>query len=387
MTQSDHPAEWEHKTLDLLDDLVSIRSVNPPGDEDEIAEFAAAYLEERGLAIQRVPLSPGRSSILAQIPGEKEGSVVLCGHLDTVRVREEDWSVPAFETTRRDGRIYGRGTADMKGGVAVLMQAAAWVAGWTERPRHTLKLALTCDEENGYRGAKSLGDGGYLDDTLALIIAEPTDHHVYMGQKAEAWITVSFKGQSAHGSVPHTGVSSLLPAAEFCTAINAEAAKLKPIPGRGKTSLNIGEIHGGWQFNVVPPVTTVKLDFRVISEEDRDKVLELVRGLGTSIAQRTGTTFEMELKRTHSPILGDPEDPWVTAFSEAAQRVTGAAQDVEITPYSTDAIALIETIQPPVIIYGPGSINQAHGADEFVTVDSMNEGLAVYREFLRATLS
>lgn len=379
-------AAMEEKTLDLLDDLVRIRSENPPGDEDEIAAFCAAWLEERGLDTRRVPLAPGRSSVLATVPGREAGSVVLCGHLDTVRVHEEEWSVPAFETTHRDERIYGRGTADMKGGVATLMQVGAWAASWIEPPRHTLKLALTCDEENGYQGARSLGAAGYLDETLALVIAEPTENRVYIGQKAEVWITATFRGSAAHGSVPHTGISSILPAARFCTAVQQEAEALPPVPGRGKTSLNIGEIHGGTQFNVVPHQTSINLDFRVISTDDRDRVLELVGSLGRKLARESRTEFSLELFRSHTPIIGDPDDPWVQAFAAAACRVTGQRQELEITPYSTDAVALVEYLRSPVIIYGPGSINQAHGADEYVTRQSLREALAVYLDFLENAL-
>lgn len=134
------------------------------------------------------------------------------------------------------------------------------------------------DEEREYRGAQMLTERGFFDDAEFLIVAEPTDGKAFIGEKGELWIRVRFSGRAAHGSTPELGVSALLPTAAFCTQIANAATELKEIKGRGRSTLNIGRFTSGWQVNIVPDRAEVELDFRVISEKDKERVLELGGG-------------------------------------------------------------------------------------------------------------
>ena len=371
------------ETVKLLQALVRIRSGNPPGNEDEIAAYVKDFLAQNDIDTTLIPLQEGRSSVVARIAGSEPGSIVLCGHLDTVNVNEEKWSVPPFEGRIEDGKIYGRGTADMKGGVAVILEIAKLITQEGESLNKSLVLVLTADEEWTYRGAASVAQSGLIDDAEFLLITEPTGGQTYIGQKGELWVEATFSGKAAHGAVPELGVNTILPAAAFCLELAAVAEGFKEQEGRGRTSLNIGQFNGGWQVNIVPDTARVRLDFRVISEEEKARVLNLVQKLGNKAATEAGARFSSKVSNYKEPIVSDLHNPYVRNFLRAVAAVTGSVPKEEIAPYSTDAVAIIPKLGIPVVIYGPGSIAQAHQLDEFLELSSLYEALDVFARFLQ----
>lgn len=373
--------EVRQETTELLQALVRIRSTNPPGNEDRIATYVKHFLIENNVEATLVPLERRRSSVVARISGSEPGSVVLCGHLDTVKVDEEKWSVPPFEGRIEDEKIYGRGTADMKGGVAVILEIAKLITQEGVSLNKSLVLVLTADEEWAYRGAASVAQSGLIDDAEFLLITEPTAGQAYIGQKGELWVEATFSGKAAHGAVPELGVNTILPAAAFCLEL---AAGFKVQEGRGRTSLNIGQFNGGWQVNVVPDTARVKLDFRLISKEEKARVLNLVQKLGNKAATRAGARFSSKVLNYKAPIVSDIRNPYVRRFLRAVAAVTGSVPKEEIAPYSTDAVAIIPKLGIPVVIYGPGSIAQAHQNDEYLELTSLSEALDVLAWFLQS---
>ena len=377
MLEVDERAREE--TVRLTQDLVSIRTQNPPGGEEEAARYCRDFLAQIGIDATLVPLESGRSSVLARVPGREAGSVVLCGHLDTVRAEEGSWTTPPFEGRLASGRILGRGAADMKGGVAVLLELARLVASCGRRSARSLVLALTADEEGTYRGARSIRETHEIDDARLLVVAEPTEGRAYVGQKGELWVEAFFTGKGAHGAVPHEGVNSVLPACEFSLGLARAATEFPQVPGRGKTTLNVGALHGGWRPNVVPENAKVELDFRPISKEDERRAIHLVEELGERAAKRVGATFSSRVRSAYPPISSDPAHPEVRAFLAAA--VGKDEAHAGIAPYCTDAVEIAPQLEIPVVLYGPGSIAQAHRPDEYVEVSSLwavLEGLARY---------
>ncbi len=376
------------ETIALTRSLVRIRSTNPPGNEEEIARYIRDYLYESGLEAELVPLEPGRSSLLGRLPGRERGSIVLCGHLDTVAVEEDEpWTKPPFEALIEGERLYGRGAADMKGGVAVILQAAKLIAARCNLQgrslRKTLLLALTADEEQGYRGAEMLAERGLLVDAEFMVVAEPSDGHVLIGEKGELWLRVRFLGRAAHGSSPELGINAVLPAAAFCTSLNAEAAKLPATAGRGRPTLNIGRFRGGWRVNIVPDRAEVELDFRVISEETKEWAIALVKRLGEEAAAKAGARFEQELLSYHPPVFSDKNDGYVREFLAAAGEAAPG-----IAPFCTDAATIIPKAGVPIpfVIFGPGSIALAHRPDEYVELGSLERALEVLLAFLERAL-
>lgn len=377
--------DLQEEIIKLTTDLVGIRSVNPPGLENKIADYAENYLEGIGIETESVPLNSDqdRRSVVGRISGKEEGSIVLCGHLDTVDVTDEDWSVPIFDPLVEDGKIYGRGSSDMKGGVAVILATAKAIMESGRSPEKDVVVALTADEESSYGGAYSLAETNMLDDASLLIITEPTDGEVYIGEKGELWIETTFSGEAAHGSTPEQGVNAVLMAAEFSTRV---VKNVEDFPGDeylGNTSINVGQLEGGWQVNIVPSEATVKLDIRVIEEEHKDLAVKTTKKLGKEIVKKYGGDFETTVTTYQKPIVSDFDDENVVRF---LQSPNGKGQSPEelaagIVPYCTDASALIPQLQTPLIICGPGEIEMAHQPDEYVTVDSLTDTLNTFLSF------
>ena len=367
----------EARIVELAQRLIRIPSHNPPGDEDRIARFVADWLQDAGLDPRLVPLEPGRSSVVARVPGGERGCIVLCGHLDTIGTDPEAWRVPPLEGRIEDGRLFGLGAADMKGSVAVLMHVAARLVEQDAVPPQDVVLALTADEEFGYRGAATIAESGLIDDAELLVIAEPSTGHIYTGQKGELWVEVGFSGREAHGSTPELGINTILPAARFCTRLQKETSTLPEAPGVGRTTLNIGRFHGGRQVNIVPDRSRVELDVRVVRPKDHDVVLELIDRIGAEEAEASGSQFKQSVISYHPPIVGDPIGPHVTRMLRAVAEITGHEPATGISPFSTDAVSIAPRLDVPVLIYGPGDIACAHQPDEFVDLCRLHEAYEV----------
>jgi len=370
----------EKKELnELLQGLIQIKSVNPPGNENQIANFIKKFLLKNNISSELVPLEEGRSSVIAKIEGKEERNITLCGHIDTVRAKEEDWTKPAFQGLIENGKMYGIGASDMKGGVAAILYAAALLKRRGIISKKSIQIVLTADEEWEYRGAKNLVEGGYFDHTDFLIIAEPSNLQVSTGEKGELWIKAKFYGKSAHGSTPEVGVNTIIPGSEFVVNVTERYEKIfEADPFWGKTSLNIGQFHGGVQVNIVPNYSEIQLDFRVISEEDEGKVVELVRKTGEEIAKKYKVQFTEEIFNYHLPIFTSSDNPYVEKFLQAA-----GAREVIITKYCTDGATIIPIKKMPFIIFGPGNIAQAHQNDEYIELESLYRAVDTFIDFLK----
>jgi len=371
--------DTEKKELnDLLRNLIQIESVNPPGNENQIAEFIVKFLLKNNIYAELVPLEEGRSSVIAKIEGEEERDITFCGHLDTVRVNEENWTKPVFEGLIENGKMYGIGASDMKGGVAAILYTAVLLKKRGSIPKKTVQFALTADEEWRYRGAKSLVDGGYFERTDFLIITEPSNLYVSTAEKGELWMRVKFFGKSAHGSTPEAGVNTIIPASKLIVNVTEKCGKIFETDSFwGKTSINIGKFQGGTQVNIVPNYSEVDFDFRVISEKDKEKAIELVRTLGEEIAKKHKVRFTEEIFNYHSPIFTSSDNPFVKKFLQAA-----GMKEVIVTKYCTDGATIIPEKKIPFIIFGPGDIAQAHQNDEYIELESLYRAVDTFLKFL-----
>ena len=365
--------------VDLLRSLIQIKSENPPGDENQISDYIKKYLLKNNIHSELIPLEIGRSSVIAKIEGEEERNITLCGHVDTVRAKEEDWTKPAFEGLIENKKMYGRGASDMKGGVAAILYASVLLKRRGIIPKKTVQLALTADEEWGYRGAKNLVESGYFDQTDFLIITEPSNLQVSTGEKGELWIKAKIYGKSAHGSTPEIGVNTIIPGSEFVVNITERYEKIfEKEPFWGRTSINIGQFYGGVQVNIVPNYTEIQLDFRVISEKDKQKVRELVRKTGEEIAKKHKVRFREEIFNYHPLIFTCSDNPYVKKFLQAA-----GMKEVMVTKYCTDGATIIPAKKIPFIIFGPGDIAQAHQNDEYIELESLYRAVDTFVEFLK----
>ncbi len=363
--------------------LVSTPSVNPtlsPGGAGErrMAEVAAALLEGWGLATKIDEIAPGRFNVVARLEGDGP-RLLLNGHLDTVGV--EGMTVDPFCASIDGDRLIGRGSCDMKGGVAAILATASRLA--TEGPRPNLTVALTADEEHASLGMAALVADG-VDADLA-VVCEPTSLKVMPAHKGFVWMKAVFHGRAAHGSRPDIGVDAIRHAGLYLAALDEYSETLLARPAHpllGFGSLHAGTIRGGSAESVYPDRCDLLLERRTMpGEQPSDVVAEFERVLDRLSAREPSleATLEMTLERPGSEVPAD--SVLVRGLLEAGD-VLGVPPVVEGMTAWVDA-AFLNEAGIPTVCYGPGSIEQAHTADEWINVDEIRTCALVLEAFAR----
>lgn len=367
--------------------LVGTPSVNPAlssdgAGEQEVAAMTAAWLRGWGFDVERVEAAPGRPSLLARLERGPGRSLILSGHLDTVGV--EGMTIPAFDPDIRDGRLWGRGAADMKGGVAAALAAARDLAAGDFRG--TLIVALTADEEEAAIGCRRLVDDGLRAD--AAIVCEPTGLAIMPAHKGFTWLRIQFRGQAAHGSRPERGVDAIRHAGRFLARLDELETTLgrrKEHPLLGTGSIHAGMIRGGTAPSVYPSSCHLTLERRTLPHESVPAVRSEVDFLLAQLRSdepSLDADLEVLLHRGGSEV---PRDHELVGVLSAALEEAGVEPRVEGMSAWVEASFFNET-GTPALCFGPGSIEEAHTASESVPVDQIEAAhqvlLAAAREFL-----
>ena len=352
--------------VDVALELVALDTINPPGREEAAADLLEARLAAAGLDVSRHEHAPGRTSLVARLSGPGP-ALCLTGHLDTVPLGGAPWSVEPFGEVR-DGRLYGRGSTDMKGGVAAIVVAAERVA---ELGGGGLELVLCAGEETGCEGARYLASSGALGSCGAVLVAEPTGGVPHVAHKGVLWARATCEGKIAHGSSPQLGVNAIYPLARAVTALSSLSFDVAPHEVLGSPTLNVGTISGGVGINVVPDRAEAGIDVRTIPGLSGADVLDALRAAA-------GDEVAIEPIVDLDPVVTSPDDPWVqTVFSVAGSSGGGLA-------YFTDAAALTPAYgRPPTVIWGPGEAAQAHQTDEWAETAKIEAAADAYTEVAR----
>ena len=359
--------------VELTQELVRTRTVNPPGDEEKAASLLAARLEAAGLEVTSHELAPGRTSLVARTRSRGERpALCLTGHLDTVPLGRADWSRDAFAAEIDGDRLYGRGTSDMKGGTAAIVVAAERVAALGEGAAG-LELVLCAGEETGCEGALALAQAsGALGQAGAVLVAEPTTNHPCVAHKGVVWADAVARGKTAHGSMPHLGENAIYKLARAVARLEDFELEADEHPLLGRPTVSLGTMAGGLNINSVPDYATAGIDVRTVPGMSGDGVL-------AALAARLGDEVELEPRVVLDPIDTDPADRWVQEVFEVMGPLIDETPEPRGLAYFTDAAALAPAYgRPPTIICGPGDAEQAHRTDESCSVAALEasaEGL------------
>lgn len=353
--------------LDLLLQLIRIPSVNPsiaPAEghgEAAIAAFAREWLADRGVAAALEEAAPGRPNVVAALGAGHGPTLVLCAHLDTVGTAGMD--IPPFEPRVQDNRVYGRGSYDMKGGVAAIMSAAAALAR-TGLPGRLL-LALVADEEYASAGTAAFLRRHRAD---ACILAEPSDGRVILAHKGFVWAELVTAGRAAHGSRWDLGVSAIGKMGRIVAALeqfDQSELRQRVHPLVGPASLHCSLIQGGVGLTTYAPECRLQVERRTLPGETPAQVERELQ----DVVRRAGEEGEVRCFFDRPPLVCDPRSPVARALQEAAQAVTGHAPVVTGVSYWMDA-ALFAAAGIPAANYGPSG-SGAHAAVEWVDVESV----------------
>jgi succinyl-diaminopimelate desuccinylase len=386
----------------LTQALIRIPTLNPPGDAYEpCARLIGDRLRAKGFAIDYVRAldTPGdsddypRTNVIGRIEGRSPGKCVhFNGHIDVVEVGK-GWTVDPFGGLVRDGRVYGRGACDMKGGIAASMIAVEAILAEGIPFAGALEISGTCDEESGgYGGVGYLASRGYFTQPRVdhVIIPEPLNpDRVCLGHRGVWWAEVEITGRIGHGAMPFLGVNAIRGMGDFLRLVEDElypalAARRTRMPceppGARAATLNFNSVHGGepepGDANPAPVVADscrLVLDRRYLVEEDLAAVKAEILGLlERTKAGRTGIDFSMREVMTFEPTMTEPDAPVVRALDHFIHQVFARPSTHIASPgtYDQKHISRLGRVRD-CVAYGPGILDLAHQPDEWVGVDDM----------------
>ncbi len=369
--------------LALTRSLVSTPSVNPQLEEGgsgerEAATLVAEWLDLWGLDTRITEISPNRFNVIAKLDGEGP-TLLLNGHLDTVGVG--GMIVPPFDAKVEGGRIWGRGSCDMKAGLAAILATTKRLV--EEGPRPNLIVAMTADEEHASLGMYALVDSFPSADFA--IVTEPTRLAVMPAHKGFLWVRAVFEGRAAHGSRPDLGIDAIRHAALYVSALDDYGDQLTSRPAHPLLkhgSVHAGTIQGGSAASVYPDLCEIVLERRTMPGEKPEKVLQEFQRILDELSEREedlSASLEQMLERPGTEV---PEDSRLVQGLLEAGQGHGIPPVVEGMTAWVDA-ALLNEIGIPAVCYGPGDIAQAHSADEWVELAQIEKCADVLESFAR----
>lgn len=355
----------------LLQELIAIPSVNPcfadGTGEEEIAGFLEGYARKAGLDVQRQAVADRRDNLLFWLHGRSDETILLETHTDTVTT--EGMTILPFDPQVKDGKVFGRGACDAKASLSAMLQAMVEVAK-RGTPSHTVVLAAVVDEENDFHGIQKLVKSDIRADFA--VVGEPTDLRIVVAHKGTVRGFISTQGISAHSAQPERGVNAILNMAKVVLALERYDAELRMRhhPLVGSPTLAVSMVKGGRGMNLVPDFCEIGIDRRTLPKEDPLIAWEEIRrflqsqpellNLSTEISEPTLAHWGMEVGTDSLP----------------AQRLASACQKVSVdvqfcgVHYTSDASKLVMS-GIPTVVFGPGSITQAHTTEEWVDIEQV----------------
>jgi acetylornithine deacetylase len=363
--------------IPFLEKLISFPTVSHEPINDCV-DFLCTESEHLGFSVRKYQSSPTKSNIIAHI-GPQEEALVLCGHMDVVPVSGQKWSRDPFSMDIQGDRIYGRGSCDMKGFFAASYHALSHLK--MNKLKRGISLIWTHDEEVGCVGAQKLCSTlteKNISIPKSMLIGEPTSQNIARMHGGHSTLLLRIQGAPAHSSKPDLGVSAILAATQSITAIAnvQELLKKKPCVHtqmNGACSLiNVAQIQGGEAVNIIPEHCEILLGIRPMPGQSPDRIYEQLKRAIAFALKNTKTTVSWELIQEAPPMYTREN----TALEQFVQQTFTKASSIGL-PFATDG-GCFATMGVEPIICGPGSINQAHKADEFISkteLFSYTEGL------------
>lgn len=370
-------APQESELTELIADLVAIETENPPGNEAACTEYVLDWFEGRGIDAERVEEPyPDRPQVGARV-GDGDPTVVLNGHIDVVPAGDRDqWSAGPYDAEIRDGKLYGRGSADMKTGVAIGMLAMAefaerFDAGDVEG---TLVFQAAIGEETAEPGTKSLLEAGYTGDYG--VVLEPTGMRTATSEKGLAWYEITVRGDPSHASRPDQGTNAIAHARPVLDALAEydESVRNREDELVGSAYATVTKFESGTKENVVPEKAVITVDRRFLPSESGSDVDGEIDDLLGGVAEEHDIEVSWERTRTYESAAIPDDSELAEVFRAHSEAVAGVSTEPWGVKASTDVRNFVNDADVEAITWGPGDISQAHTYDEHVDLAHAADG-------------
>lgn len=382
--------------IGLTTALVAVDTSYPPGNEAAVRDILGQALDSWSPTWREVEPAGGRTSFIATLPtsagpanggpGGRRPTLIVNCHTDVVPVVPSRWARPPFEPEVSGGRLYGRGSADMKGGLAAAVRALSALEAAGEEPACDLVFHFVADEERGGGlGTRVLSEKGFIKGD-ACLVPEPTTLSVCVAERGLAQGYITVRGRPGHGSRPREGVSAVEQAAQIALALHAADFGDPEHALLGRPTANVGIIQGGSALNVVAEHAKVGFDRRILPGMDRETAVASLRQLIVQ-AGLDGVDYDIELDDFGEGSEMPPDHPFAQLVQRCVAQATGQAPPVVGMTFTTDARFVRNQDRIPAVVCGPGDIAQAHGIDEWVAVDQLVEATVAYAELYRTFTS
>jgi acetylornithine deacetylase/succinyl-diaminopimelate desuccinylase family protein len=365
---------------DLLAGLIRSRSLNPPGDVRDCAALIAEELRKRNLPAEIIEEKPGVANVVSFLQGREGGkTLVWNGHFDVVPPGE-NWEVDPFGGELRDGYIYGRGSSDMKSGLAAMIVALDALQKARTPFKGRIIFQAVGDEETGSEGGTLLMIRKKIGAEAAYaIVSEPTNLQISIGNRGLRWIEVTVKGRASHAGRPHVGANALQAAARMIAGLEKIDFKARhPLFEIPSPSLSVTMIQAGTKINIIPERCTFAIDRRMIPGETSEIVSREIEEI---VRQNLSAGISAEVRITHEgwdPYALDPRSSLVAGLSRAVREVVGEAPKLKGKAGCTDASHLFHKGGIPAVCFGPGLEDTAHTANERVALEKVVQAAKVY---------
>lgn len=361
----------------ILKQLINIRSAQPEGNEAEVITYINQLLPKQ-YARTLFDHGSGRQSLLVKVAGKTDvDGVAFLGHIDTVNAGvESDWTYPPYTATEVDGRIYGRGSADMKSGVAAMLYTALQLQN--DPPVYNTYFGFTADEEAGGLGVVAMAQSGLLQNVKAVVVCEPSDGRVGTCEKGALWLQICAAGRLSHGSRPDLGVNALQGLVDFLHEFDSRVDYSVQSPHFGGTTVALTMLNGGVLHNVVPDRAKMCLDIRTVFGVNHSDLVSAAQAAADAVSAQThGLVFDIQVTNDRPPVATDED----AALVQAAKRLAvqnGLTGETRGLYFYTDASQLIPAINKPFVIFGPGDDKLAHQQNEWVAASDLDIFANIY---------
>ena len=368
---------------DLLKQLIGAGSTAAQG-ESAAAEVIARRFQEHGIDCRIDLWDSRRSNVIAHVhtAGRRPALLLVC-HLDVVGPGEEHWRHPPFAAIEEDGKIYGRGTVDMKGPTAAAVTAICGVVDSKAALEGDLVFAATAGEETDSAGIlRFMQDRAWLPELAGIVIPEPTDLAVVTAHRGLFWLRITTKGKAVHSSMAERGVNAIGSMKHVLDALEHYRIEFPPHPQLGPSTMSINTISGGEAMNIVPDRCTLGVDIRTLPGQDPQVIrYDAERMLATLTARVPQFEASLVVERCAGAMETDPQCPFVRTFCSAV--------DVNLTnpiPFTTDAPHLAP-LAAPIVIYGPGNPKLCHQTDEYIESTDLQAAADYFRKVILTFLA
>lgn len=359
-------------TVALLQSLIKTRSTNPPAHEITLAQKVHKMFQDTGLQSEITVFEEKRANVVARLKGSGEKpALIYSAHFDTVPEGELPWEFPPYDAQLHDGRIYGRGAADMKSGMAAMIKAAEVLANQSVKLRGDLILAFTSGETSNCIGAQHLVRGDSLSGASAFLVSEPTGLDVGIAEKAALWLRASARGRTSHGSQPHAGSNAIRKLVTFLAKLPEFKFDVRPDPLLGLPTLAEGKIRGGVNINVTPDYCEAEIDVRLLPSQNHEAIKK-------QFQQLAGSDVTIEQIDFKPAIVTPDDDPFVKICIDARTMEVGKREKPVGLSYFSDGAIICDAMKIPMVILGPGGTEMTHQYNEYCEVDKLVKAARIF---------